>query len=368
MRVDGFVRSLIAFAGFALLASCTPPDNSSNARQTATYDAPDLQVLSSRADCRLNGTQLACEPVIGQSGSGNSAGPIDPTIGPITSDIAPTDPDRLPDGAIVFESTDGGLRPNSPVVRPASPPNPGVVPDNVIISPNFDIIIPNDPLDGSTNEVIRPNRPVIRPTSPTLFPDRPTTTPVGPSNTDCAICAQFARASIAFNAPESMNYRQTETIELALTPEALGLDPEDMLSSGLPGAARTTDDIPYALQMEARLIGNDFTITASSQAIQTVLQTRGARWAWQVTPNTYGEDLQLTLSIAAVLRMEGNNLPPSRPELYQTTIDVNVAPWDRVVILSEGINTVYAAGAAIFGIAVAVFAFMRRRRPSGDKD
>jgi hypothetical protein len=177
--------------------------------------------------------------------------------------------------------------------------------------------------------------------------------------------ATLLEAAVAFNAPEQLTFREPSPIELVLAPVSTRIDPESLLSEGLPGETRTATGIDYALKMRATLSGPDFTIDPPGPQMRTVLENRPTRWDWTVTPTRFGRDRMLVVELHAILSQGGSDLPPLSIRTFREVVDVDVGLWDRVTSTTDEVTKVHAAIAAIGGTVVAVAGWLwaRRRKP-----
>jgi hypothetical protein len=173
---------------------------------------------------------------------------------------------------------------------------------------------------------------------------------------------QLRAADIAFNAPDSMMFRQTARIELALAPQSSGVAPESRLSEGLSGEIVTVEGVDYALRMQATLSGQDFEIQPDGPVARTILADRPTTWDWTVRPLTHGPDKPLTLRLEAVIERDGERLPPVEIETFSATILVEVTTWDRVVEAAKELSPLHATLVAVGGTAIGVLSWLWRLR------
>ena len=175
--------------------------------------------------------------------------------------------------------------------------------------------------------------------------------------------SQLKAASLAFNVPERMMLNQTTTIELAIAPATQDQQAASVLSSGLSGQV-VIEGTEYSLQMEARLIGEDFDIPESRQR-KLVLPNRPSKWVWQVTPRKVGEQKRITLEISALLSNPQNELSLLPVQTLQRVIVVDVTFWEKVIGGLQSLDTVQASIAGVIGLGSTVLAaigWFRRRK------
>lgn len=111
--------------------------------------------------------------------------------------------------------------------------------------------------------------------------------------------------NILYNVPGSMALEESYEIKLLLSPSKS----LDELQKELPGKTEGAQ-IRIANKMEARLTGQDFTITAVSPEIQGVSGQETTEWDWEVKPTSGGlHNLHLTINV--ILLINGNETPRS---------------------------------------------------------
>jgi hypothetical protein len=185
--------------------------------------------------------------------------------------------------------------------------------------------------------------------------------PRPPSDLAEAVEEQLRGASLAFNRPERLRYRQTAYIELVLAPEELGVEASTLLTPDLPGVPRQATS-SYALRMSAILSGPDFEVEPSGPQERTVLSSREARWAWTIRPITFGPGKPLMLEVFALLERNGPTFPPISIRTFYETILVEVGWWDHAVDAAKDLGTLQAAMAGVGGTITAVGLWLWRRR------
>lgn len=123
--------------------------------------------------------------------------------------------------------------------------------------------------------------------------------------------ASLPEGNIAFNAPQTMVLGQSYPIYLLLSPQASVQNLRQELQQQLAGAQNLQGAaIQITPEMEARLTGENFSITAEGSERQLVTGEGETRWNWDVTPRRVGTgELHLTLSV--FLNVNGGAVPRS---------------------------------------------------------
>lgn len=154
------------------------------------------------------------------------------------------------------------------------------------------------------------------------------TSPIGdalPPETD-EVDALFARlrdGNVAFNAPQSVNIRDTIKVRALVSPDEAAETMKAQIDA--PGMAMVRP-VKVSKFMEARLTGEGFRIVPISQAQQAVGSGITA-WEWEVTPQKEGLH-RLTLSLDAFVRMDGERV--ARTRTFEHPIDVEVTMSQRI--------------------------------------
>jgi hypothetical protein len=115
--------------------------------------------------------------------------------------------------------------------------------------------------------------------------------------------SQLPEGSIAFNAPDSMLFGQSQEMRLLLSPE-LSVDAVKDKLRGMPGIIEGAV-VRIAPQMEARLSGQSFDVNPITPERQVVARNEATEWRWEVTPKTTGSQrlfLALNVSIEGTSR------------------------------------------------------------------
>ena len=176
-----------------------------------------------------------------------------------------------------------------------------------------------------------------------------------------AVEEQLRSASLAFNRPERLRYRQTAYVELVLAPEELGVEASTLLTPNLPGVPRQALS-SYSLRMSAILSGPDFEVEPSGLQERTVLSSREARWAWTIRPLTFGPDKPLVLEVFALIERSGHTFPPISVRTFYETILVEIGWWDHAIDAAKDLGRLHAAMAGVGGTITAIGLWLWRRR------
>ena len=176
-----------------------------------------------------------------------------------------------------------------------------------------------------------------------------------------AVEEQLRSASLAFNRPERLRYRQTAYVELVLAPEELGVEASTLLTPNLPGVPRQAPS-SYTLRMSAILSGPDFEVEPSGLQERTVLSSREARWAWTIRPLTFGPDKPLVLEVFALIERSGHTFPPISVRTFYETILIEIGWWDHAIDAAKDLGTLHAAMAGVGGTITAIGLWLWRRR------
>ena len=111
--------------------------------------------------------------------------------------------------------------------------------------------------------------------------------------------------NIAFNAPTTMRYAQSQSVELLLSP---ALSVEDLQAKLHQKAGAESAHVRVSNRMEAQLTGTGFTIQALRPDLQAVTSEQITRWKWEVTPTEQGRQT-LHLTLAARIDLAGRDTP-----------------------------------------------------------
>ncbi|MCA9076649.1 MAG: hypothetical protein KDA93_16615 [Planctomycetaceae bacterium] len=116
------------------------------------------------------------------------------------------------------------------------------------------------------------------------------------------LVSKLKSGNIAYNAPDSMHYKETRIIELLLSPKESPQLLEAQLTDRRDAVSEQVQHV--APRMEASLTGTGFEIEPLEPDIQLISSLRPTKWRWRVTPSHYGQQ-ELNLSLSAHLDLEG---------------------------------------------------------------
>ena len=143
---------------------------------------------------------------------------------------------------------------------------------------------------------------------------------------------QGLEASLAYNAPESMQLEETVTVELLLNPS---LSPEQLGKQITESGEVVTGTIEVTPQMKAELKAQDqeaFDIQPlHDDPVQLVSSAQTTQWHWWVTAKKGGLQ-HLTLVVYRLIKFEGQDYW-REVETYRATIDVRVTLGQRLLQL-----------------------------------
>jgi hypothetical protein len=137
------------------------------------------------------------------------------------------------------------------------------------------------------------------------------------------LLAQLPLGRIVFNVPSTMALAQSYEIKLLLSASRSLEELQKELPGKIEGA-----EIRIAPKMEARLTGQDFTISAVKPEIQGVSGQETTEWEWEVRPLSSGAH-QLHLTINVILFVNGVETPRSITT-FDKKITVEVSLGQRV--------------------------------------
>ena len=157
-----------------------------------------------------------------------------------------------------------------------------------------------------------------RPAAPSALP------PTQISTVD-RILDSFAQANIAFNAPPSMNLRESAQIQLLLSLER---SIEDLRKTLTQAGDKEGAQIRVSDRMEARLTGQNFQITAVTPEEQAISSKDVTEWKWEVKPTTPGRH-SLHLTLTALFAVDGNSTRRAI-RTFDKTIEVDVT-WSQQI-------------------------------------
>lgn len=130
--------------------------------------------------------------------------------------------------------------------------------------------------------------------------------------------------NIVFNAPTSIRFKETETIELLLSHSVSIQELQTQLEKANQIESASVE---VSNRMEARLSGTGFQIEALFPEVQTVSSKGVIQWKWYATPTEHGlQHLHLTLS--AILTVSDRDAP-FVIRTFDRTIDVEISLAQR---------------------------------------
>ena len=158
-------------------------------------------------------------------------------------------------------------------------------------------------------------------------------------------------ANIAFNTPGSLGYGRTVSIELKLSANKTPDQLSDMIQE--PGE-KQTDTVKISNEMDARLTGEQFQITAVRAERQAVSAAGVTQWTWDITPKQLGQQ-RLHLTLDAIVKI-GDHETTYTVQTFDKTIAVNVV-WPDTVFSFLGKYWQWVCTAVVFP----VIAWMAKR-------
>jgi len=115
------------------------------------------------------------------------------------------------------------------------------------------------------------------------------------------VVESMKQASIAFNAPKTLNIHDVAQIQLLLS---LHRSIEDLQRSVTPPGERQGATVSVSNRMEARLTGTNFAITAITDEEQAIVSGADTEWKWEVAPKETGTQA-LHLTLTALFDVDG---------------------------------------------------------------
>jgi hypothetical protein len=207
------------------------------------------------------------------------------------------------------------------------------------------------------NVTITPGHSTGKPEIPT--PAAPLTREVDLSAVD-QILQQLPTGNIAFNVPGSMVLGQTYDIHLLLSPHKSIEDLQAELTQRVEGQTELKGAaISIAPEMEARLSGQNFEVTAVTPERQWVSAERDTDWEWTVGARMQGnQELHLTLNV--ILTVNNTSLPRSIRS-FDRRIIVRVTWGDRLSGFI-GTNWQWLWTALVVPLAAFIWRAVRKRK------
>ncbi|MGH9343345.1 MAG: hypothetical protein ACRD19_06250 [Terriglobia bacterium] len=137
----------------------------------------------------------------------------------------------------------------------------------------------------------------------------------------------LTKGHIVFNAPDAMTLESTPEIRLLLSPKESIQSLQQSLQQQIQGQQNVEGaTIGIAPEMEARLTGENFAITAVTPETQAVSGQEETEWRWDVKPQKAGT-AELHLTLSAILQINGSSMPRSI-QTFDKRILVQVT-WDQ---------------------------------------
>ncbi|HVI83550.1 MAG TPA: hypothetical protein VM717_12530 [Chthoniobacterales bacterium] len=164
-----------------------------------------------------------------------------------------------------------------------------------------------------------------------------------PSEVD-RLLDEMQLANIAFNAPASLGYGETIGIQLRLSTNKTPGELADMIHE--PGQ-RETSSVKISNEMDARLTGEAFQITAVRPERQAVSASGVTQWNWDITPKQLGQQ-RLHLTLDAIVRIEDHETTYT-VQTFDRTIGVNVV-WPDTALSFLGKYWQWVCTALVFPV------------------
>lgn len=172
--------------------------------------------------------------------------------------------------------------------------------------------------------------------------------------------ADLKPAVIAFNAPETLEFDKTSSIELLLSLT----DPIEEVQKRLTAIGKQEGfEIRASSQMEASLRAardSAFKVVAVTPEIQNLRVKEDTRWAWRVTPLEWGPQ-ELELTVSAIYSVDGRDGKRAL-RTFQHIIVVHVTYWQRAKVFTKN-NWQWLWTA--FVVPIAGWLWVRRCRKTG---
>ncbi|MCA9027327.1 MAG: hypothetical protein KDA86_19110 [Planctomycetaceae bacterium] len=180
-----------------------------------------------------------------------------------------------------------------------------------------------------------------------------------------AMVSKLKSGNVAYNAPDSMHYKETRVMELLLSPK----ESPELLEAQLTDRRNAVSEAVQhvAPRMEAALTGKGFEIEPLDPEIQFVSSLRPTRWRWRVTPNSHGPQ-ELNFSLDAHLDLGGDGVYSIRS--FDKVINVEITLREQVTEYVTA-NWQWLWGTLILPIVGLRMKYRRKRRRDddwGDRD
>jgi hypothetical protein len=203
--------------------------------------------------------------------------------------------------------------------------------------------------------------PAPSPPAPPIRPPQPA--PIAPADpfrdVDRAL-EEMERASVAFNAPRSLDLGERANIQLLLSlRKSLRALQRELVESGQREGSR----VPVTPLVEARLTGLGFTIEALTEQQQPIGRRTDAEWRWEIEGKQAGaQRLHLTLTALVPVKHAGGRVTRTI-DTFDRTIAIQVGWKDRTSEFLAA-NWQWLWAAIVVPVAGVVLQYRRRRSGS----
>ncbi|MFJ7792370.1 hypothetical protein [Pseudomonas sp. NPDC096950] len=144
------------------------------------------------------------------------------------------------------------------------------------------------------------------------------------------VLERLASASIVFNAPSHLNAEDTTEIQLVMSLAETAEMLESIVSA--PGEKEHAT-VKVSKLMEAKLIGENYSIKSITPEQQIVANQGITEWKWSVHPTSEGRQT-LYLTLTAILSVDGSTLQKSI-RTFEKEIVVEVTATQRIKYFVE---------------------------------
>ncbi|MFT7224391.1 MAG: hypothetical protein ACI82Z_001948 [Cellvibrionaceae bacterium] len=145
-----------------------------------------------------------------------------------------------------------------------------------------------------------------------------------PSNNVDNLLNEMEFATIAFNAPATINIDDRPQIQLILSlSETVDVIKQSIIEEG----ERIGATIKVSNRMEAHLSGYMFQISAITPETQAVSKSQRTEWKWEIYPKEEGQH-RLHLTLTALLEIDGHSTPRAI-RTFSKIIEVNVTATQK---------------------------------------
>ena len=158
----------------------------------------------------------------------------------------------------------------------------------------------------------------------------PVPPPPPPQDNLDRLLGEMKFGTVAFNAPTNINIDDSPQIQLILS---LAETIEQLKQSITEEGEKVGASIKVSDEMEARLSGYMFEITAITSEIQAVSSSQQTQWKWEIHPREEGSH-QLHLTLTALLEINGHSTPRTI-RTFSQFIEVNVTATQKIGLFWE---------------------------------